>query len=146
MERDTTTTLPKAYRARLRGGPDDGAIVDVSALPGGGPPDFFHAGPDDPGMYVLAGAPRQDGSLPYWFMSSLPAVGELVGPRCSTWTLVSVSEDGRHTQVWHQHGTDASPVRLLAERNGSLTAPSFSGRAYYCPECGDSTVISLPRR
>jgi hypothetical protein len=144
MERATTTTLPSAYRARLRGGPDDGAVVHVSALPGGGPPDFFHAGPDDPGMYVLAGAPRDDGSLPYWFVSSLPADDALGEPRCSTWTLVSVSGDGGHPKVWHQHGAGASPVRLQARRIGSARTPSCTDRAYYCPECGDTTVISLP--
>jgi hypothetical protein len=146
METGRPTTLPSAYRARLRGGPDDGAVVDVSALPGGGPPDFFHAGPADPGMYVLAGAPYADGSLPYWFISSLPAIEEQVEAHRSTWTLVSVSGDNRRPKVWHQHGAGTTPVRMRAERIGSERTPSFMGRAYHCPECGDMTVISLPPR
>ncbi len=38
-------------------------IVRVTSLPGGGPPDFFHAGPDDQGVYVLAGMPHSDEML-----------------------------------------------------------------------------------
>jgi hypothetical protein len=146
METGTTQTTPQTYRARLRGGPDDGAQVRVSPLPGGAPPDFFHAGPDDPGVYVLAGAPHEDGSLPYWFISSLPSAAEPVEPPASTWTLVSLSGDGGSPKVWHQHGEGTAPVRLHVERAMSDSLPAFVGRAYTCPECDETTVISLPEK
>lgn len=144
MDQSTTTTTSQPYIARLRGGPDDGALVRVVPLPGGSPPDFFHAGPDDPGVYVLAGAPREDGSLPYWFIPSLPQAEEPVVPRESTWTLVSMAGGHEPPKVWHQHGEGTSPVRLHAELARSGQVPSFVGRAYVCPECDETTVISLP--
>jgi hypothetical protein len=54
------------YRARLEGGPRHGRKVALRAGPLGGPPDFVHG--DEEGIYALAGAPRQDGTLPYWWM------------------------------------------------------------------------------
>lgn len=144
MGAGTRPGTTRTYQARLRGGPDDGALVYVSPLPGGAPPDFFHAGPDDPGVYVLAGAPRADGSLPYLFISSLPCAPGPELDRSSTWTLVSVTGDGQAPQVWHQHGQGASPVRLRAETASSAPLPAFVGRVYSCPECDETTVISLP--
>lgn len=146
MEKSTTSTTPQTYRATLRGGPDDGASMLVNPMPGGVPPDFFHAGPDDPGVYVLAGAPLEDGALPYWFISSLPRAEEPVVPAHATWTLVSIADDGKTPKVWHQHGEGTGPVRLRAESLGSPRVPSFVGRAYTCPECAETTVISLPER
>ncbi len=144
MERDTVAQSAPTYRARLRGGPDDGAVLRIAPLPGGAPPDFFHAGPDDPGMYVLAGSPNSDGSLPYWFISSQPSFEERPPPEQSTWTLVSVADPEGRPKVWHQHGEDSKPVRLRAEPIGTSRVPSFVGRAYVCPECEEITVISLP--
>lgn len=139
-----TTTTMRAYRARLRGGPDDGALVPVTPLPGGAPPDFFHAGPDDPGVYVLAGAPRDDGTLPYWFISSLPMAAGSTEVRPSTCTLVSMAGGQGSPKVWHQHGEGRAPVRLHAAA-ADAPLPSCIGRTYICPECEETTVISLPR-
>lgn len=146
METGIRPTAIPTYQARLRGGPDDGAMVRITPLPGGAPPDFFHAGPDDPGMYVLAGAPLEDGSLPYWFISSLPRSEEPDQPSGTTWTLVSITDDDEPPQVWHQHGEGSPPVRLHSETATSSRTPSFVGRAYTCPECEETTVISLPER
>jgi len=132
------------YLARLRGGPDDGAVVRVAPLPGGAPPDFFHAGPDDAGVYVLAGLPHADGTMPYWFMSSLPGTADPLPVEASTWTLVSLSGRGDSLKVWHQHGEGASPVPLRSQAVGTAHIPSLVGRAFSCPVCKDTMVISLP--
>lgn len=144
MGKTTGTAARSDYLARLRGGPDDGALIRVAPLPGGAPPDFFHAGPDDPGMYVLAGLPHSDGSLPYWFMPSLPGPTSPVTPEQSTWTLISVAGAGDSFKVWHQHGEGTRPVRLHAETVASARTPASVGRAYVCPECEDTTVVSSP--
>lgn len=144
MEIGTRPGIAQAYEARLRGGPDDGAVVRVSPLPDGAPPDFFHAGPDDPGVYVLAGAPHEDGSLPYWFISSLPYAEQPEPDRPATWTLVSVASGDEAPRVWHQHGEGALPIQLSAETASSARSPAFIGRVYTCPECEETTVISLP--
>ena len=144
MARVTTPTAQPDYLARLRGGPDDGALVRITPLPGGAPPDFFHAGPDDPGMYVLAGLPHADGTMPYWFMSSLPPASDPRAPERSTWTLISLAGAGGSFKVWHQHGEGTAPVRLRPEDIASARVPAFMGRAYVCPECEDTTVVSLP--
>lgn len=131
------------YLARLRGGPDDGDLVPVAALPGGAPPDFFHAGPADPGMYVLAGLPHEDGSMPYWFISSQN--GSSVAPARSahsTSTLISAASDGS-LMVWHQHGDGGVPVPLQAAALPSSQLPSV-GRVYDCPECDDTTAFTPP--
>ncbi len=139
-------TLPtrQAYRARLRGGPDDGSDVRVTALPSGGPPDFFHAGPDDQGMYVLAGSPHADGTMPYWWIPSQSQSPIAADPEDATWTLISLGDDGLSTKLWHQHGEGAEPVRLHAEPIESAQVPAFVGRGYVCAECGDMTVLSRP--
>jgi len=146
MKTGTSAGTTRTYEARLRGGPDDGARVRVTPLPSGGPPDFFHAGPDDPGVYVLAGAPFDDGSLPYWFISSLPRSEEPEPPEGPTWTLVSLAGDPESPKIWHQHGEGTRPVRLREEDARSSRLPSFVGRVYTCPECEETTVVSLPER
>lgn len=144
MGSQTTARARTAYQARLRGGPDDGGVVRVAALPGGGPPDFFHAGPDDQGVYVLAGSPYSDETLPYWWIadhSRLPTSG---GPEGATWTLISMGNDGTAAKVWHQHGASAAPVRLTPEPLQSAKVPVFVGRGYVCSDCDDLTVVSFP--
>jgi hypothetical protein len=134
----------QGYRARLRGGPDDGSDVSVAALPGGEPPDFFHAGPDDQGMYVLAGSPHADGTMPYWWIPSQARVPVATSSEDATWTLISLGDDGLSAKVWHQHGEGAEPVRLRVEPIKSAKVPTFVGRGYACDECGDMTVVSRP--
>ncbi len=95
-------------------------------------------------MYVLAGAPNEDGSLPYWFISSMPALAERTAPEQSTWTLVSVGCGNAAPKVWHQHCEGTRPVLLRPEPVASSRASSIVGRAYVCPECEQTTVISLP--
>lgn len=116
----------------------------MTALPGGDPPDFFHAGPDDQGVYVLAGAENADRSLPYWWIPDHYRTPTATGPEGATWTLISVAPDGRSAKVWHQHGASSTPVRLAAEPLASARVPSFVGRGYVCSECDEMTVISLP--
>ncbi len=133
-----------AYQARLRGGPDDGAVVRVTALPGGEAPDFFHAGPDDQGVYVLAGSAHADETLPYWWIADHSRLPRSTGPESATWTLISMSHDGKSAKVWHQHGAGATPTRLLPEPMHSAKVPLFIGRGYICSECDDLTVVSFP--
>jgi hypothetical protein len=133
----------KTYRARLRGGPDDGSDVAIAALPGGGPPDFFHAGPDDSGMYVLAGLPDPDGSMPYWWMPEHGGTADVDAEAEATWTLISLGDDGE-TKLWHQHGEDSPPVRLAVEPVKASRLPTHIGRAYTCPVCHDTAVLSRP--
>ena len=144
MGSQTTERTRTAYQARLRGGPDDGAVVRVAALPGGGPPDFFHAGPSDQGIYVLAGSAYADATLPYWWIPDHSRLPVAMGPEGATWTLISLERDGSGTKVWHQHGSGATPVRLTAEPMASAHVPAFVGRGYVCPDCDDMTVVSLP--
>ena len=144
MAEQTTLPTRRGYRARLRGGPDDGSDVRVSALPGGGPPEFFQAGPDELGMYVLAGLTHPDGAVPYWWIPSRSRAPSAVGPEDATWTLVSLGDDGLSIKVWHQHGEGAEPVRLHAEPIGSAQVPAFVGRGYVCAECDEMTVVSRP--
>lgn len=146
MGRHTTPVMRRSYEARLRGGPDDGGVIRVSASPSGEPPDFFHAGPDDGGVYVLAGLPYRDGTLPYWWMATHRRVPSAGGPEGATWTLVSIGGDGSAVTVWHQHGAGATPVRLSAQVAGSASLPDFVGRAFECAECDELTVVSLPPR
>ena len=144
MATQTGERARTTYEARLRGGPDDGAIVRVTALPGGGPPDFFHAGPDDQGVYMLAGSAHADDTLPYWWIADHSRLPTSVGPEGATWTLISVSHDGSSAKVWHQHGAGATPVRLSPEPLHSAKVPAFIGRGYACTECDDLAVVSFP--
>ena len=145
MEGRIAQPVRVSYQARLRGGPDDGAVVNVTALPGGGPPDFFHAGPDDQGLYMLAGAQNADRTMPYWWIPDHCRLPTSVGPEGATWTLISMAPDGRTAKVWHQHGAGATPMRLSMESLESARVPSFVGRGYVCNECDALTVISLPK-
>lgn len=65
-------------------------------------------------------------------------------PEATTWTLVSLDEQGRLVRVWHQHGEGAIPVRLEPEPVASTVAPSLSARAYACEECEALTLVSRP--
>jgi len=144
MGSQTSEQTRTAYEARLRGGPDDGAVVQVTALPGGAPPDFFHAGPDDQGVYVLAGLAHPDESLPYWWIPDHSRLPSGAGPEGATWTLISMDRDGTAAKVWHQHGVGATPVRLAVEPMTSARVPAFVGRGYVCSECDELTVVSFP--
>lgn len=144
MRSETRERTRTTYEARLRGGPDDGAVVRVTSLPSGGPPDFFHAGPDDQGVYVLAGMPHSDEMLPYWWIPDHSRLPIGAGPEGATWTLISMDSDGATAKVWHQHGAGTTPVRLATEPMASAQVPAFVGRGYICPECDDLTVVSLP--
>jgi hypothetical protein len=59
------------YRVRFEGGPRDAKQTVVPALDTGGPPELLLTPGRPDWVYVLAGAPRADGSLPYWWMPSL---------------------------------------------------------------------------
>lgn len=143
MARERSLTRTRTYRARLRGGPDDGSDTTVAALPDGEPPDFFHAGPDDSGMYVLAGLPNADGSMPYWWIPAHSGTADVDEPPDATWTLISLGDDGE-TKLWHQHGQDSEPVRLVVEPVKASRLPTHIGRAYTCPICHDTAVLSRP--
>jgi hypothetical protein len=130
------------FVARLTGGPKDGAVVIVSALADGGPPDVFE--PDDhvDGLYVLGGSPQADGTMPYiWSPRSTDGWQP---DRPATWTLISLDEEGRLRKVWHQHAEGRTPTPLAPESVDSTTVPAVFGRAWVCPECSEITVVSQP--
>lgn len=143
MDTTHTSNTGRTYRARLRGGPDDGIDVAVAALPDGAPPEVLHGGDDDLGMYLLAGLPNPDGSMPYWWVPAQPAGADTAQPGEATWTLISLADDGA-TKLWHQHGEDSEPVSLVVEPLSSAEVPIHIGRAYSCPACHDTAVISRP--
>lgn len=143
MATNPASTTEKSYHARLRGGPDDGIDMIVSAGTDGEPPEFLHAVADDSGMYLLAGLPNADGSMPYWWVPSQPGAVDATEPGDATWTLISLADDGA-TKLWHQHGEDAEPVQLVAEPVKSGDLPTHIGRAYNCPTCHDTAVLSRP--
>jgi hypothetical protein len=143
MDRWSAPTVAITYRARLRGGPDDGCDMEVAALPGGEPPDFFAADDEDSGTYVLAGLPNLDGSMPYWWIPASTGLSGQVDEAAATWTLISLGDDGT-TRLWHQHGEDAEPVPLDVEPVDSAAVPVHIGRAYSCRVCQDMTVLSRP--
>lgn len=133
----------KTYRARLRGGPDDGTDIAVAAMPDGEPPEFLYADPEESGMYLLAGLPNPDASTPYWWVASGPSLVRTTDPVDATWTLISLADDGA-TKLWHQHGEGTEPVQLTMEPVGRREAPTHVGRAYNCSVCHDTAVLSRP--
>jgi hypothetical protein len=143
MERWSALTVTGGFRARLRGGPEDGRAVELEALADGEPPDCFAATDDESGMYVRAGLPNLDGSMPYWWIPATSSLISPVDPDTATWTLVSLGDDGE-TRMWHQHGENAEPVPLIVEPVESVEVPVQVGRAYSCPACPDMTVLSRP--
>ena len=128
MERSRGRETAKAYRARLRGGPADGTDLAVPAESDGEPPESIDAGPDDSGMYLLAGLPNPDGSTPYWWIAADTGALRPADPAEATWTLVSIGDDGS-TTMWHQHGEDAEPVPLAVEPVATDELPTHIGRA-----------------
>lgn len=54
--------------ARFEDGPRGGTTVAVLALESGQPPDVLLTPGQPDWVYVLAGGPRRDGSLPYLYM------------------------------------------------------------------------------
>lgn len=84
-----STALRLGYTARLEGGPGDGIAIAVRELPSGDPPDFMYSPADDKGVYALAGAADNDGTLPYWWMpwaraAALRHVGPMPSPSRTT--------------------------------------------------------------
>jgi hypothetical protein len=61
-----------------------------------------------------------------------------------TWTLVSLDEQGRLVQMWHQHGDGEIPVRLEAEAVAGNAAPTITAQAFTCQECEALIVVSRP--
>jgi hypothetical protein len=143
MDDKPLSSAARAYRARLRGGPDDGLDLAVAALPDGAPPEVLHGGDDDLGMYLLAGLPNPDGSMPYWWVPAQSAPSVDAQPGEATWTLISLADDGA-TKLWHQHGEDSEPVPLMMEPLSSADVPIHIGRAFSCPVCDDTAVLSRP--
>lgn len=58
----------RTYLARFHEGPRDGTVTAVLALETGQPPDVLLTPGQRDWIYVLAGGPRADGSLPYLYM------------------------------------------------------------------------------
>jgi hypothetical protein len=138
----TTRPDEDLFVARLTGGPKDGAVVIVSAVAAGGPPDVFE--PDDhlDGLYVLGGSPQADGTMPYLW--SPRGTSDWLQERPATWTLISLDEQGRLRKIWHQHAEGRTPTPLTPESVDSDTVPAVFGRAWVCPECSEITVVSRP--
>jgi hypothetical protein len=57
------------YIARFEGGPRDAQLTPVLSLDSGQPPDILLTPGRPEWLYVRAGAPRADGSLPYLYLS-----------------------------------------------------------------------------
>ncbi len=142
MATNSTSSSATTYRARLRGGPEDGVDLVVAGQPDGEPPEYLPTG-TEAGMYLLAGLPNPDGSMPYWWVPSQPASTTTAEPGEATWTLISLADDGA-TKLWHQHGEDSEPVPLVMEPLNSSDIPIHIGRAYGCPVCNDTAVLSRP--
>ncbi len=58
----------QTYLARFEEGPRDGTLTAVLALESGEPPEVLLTPGRRNEVYVLAGGPRRDGSLPYLHM------------------------------------------------------------------------------
>ena len=69
MTTSATGPAPVTHLARLEGGPRNGTERPIAARPSGQPPDFLHLAEHAEGVYALAGARRDDGTLPYWWMT-----------------------------------------------------------------------------
>jgi hypothetical protein len=59
----------RTFAARFEGGPRHGTAAFVPGLRSGQPPDVVRDPARSEGVYLLAGGPRADGCLPYWWMS-----------------------------------------------------------------------------
>ena len=55
-------------RREIERGPRDGSVASILSLDTGQPPDVLLDAGQSSGLYALAGGPRADGSLPYWWM------------------------------------------------------------------------------
>lgn len=64
---DTQPQL-RTHIARFEDGPRDGTTCVVMALESGQPPDILLTPGQPEWIYLLAGGPRRDGSLPYTHM------------------------------------------------------------------------------
>ena len=69
MDRLWDPSERRTFSARFEHGPNHGTVVPVLGLAFGQPPDLLLTPHPSDGVYVLAGGPRRDGSLPYWWMS-----------------------------------------------------------------------------
>jgi hypothetical protein len=58
----------RTHVVRFEAGPRDGSVAAVLALETGQPPDLLLTPGRPDWVYVLAGGPRSDGSLPYLYM------------------------------------------------------------------------------
>ena len=83
MERSWDSSGRPTFAARFDGGPRHGTVAFVVGLDSGQPPDVLRTPGRSDGFYLLAGGPRGDGSLPYWWMTRqrLPALRTLRRPR-----------------------------------------------------------------
>ena len=63
----------RSHIARFEGGPRDGTVTVVLALETGQPPEILLTPGRPDWVYILGGAPRRDGSLPYLHMSPTKA-------------------------------------------------------------------------
>ena len=57
------------FAARFEGGPRNGSMAYVRGTEYGQPPDLIRSPGRPDGLYLLAGGPRGDGRLPYWWMT-----------------------------------------------------------------------------
>jgi hypothetical protein len=71
MDLTHSTSPRRTYVARFEGGPRHGAAAQVRAVASGFPPDLIRHPGQPTGVYLLAGGPRADGSVPYWWMSRM---------------------------------------------------------------------------
>jgi hypothetical protein len=70
------TPALRTYAARFERGPRDGSVTSIVSLDTGQPPDVLLDAGQSSGVYALAGGPRADGSLPYWWMPRRKAAAQ----------------------------------------------------------------------
>jgi hypothetical protein len=71
MDEPVNRTGRWAYHVRFEGGPRDATQTVVPALETGEPPEVLLTPGRPEWVYILGGAPRADGSLPYWWMRGI---------------------------------------------------------------------------
>jgi hypothetical protein len=59
----------RTFAARFDGGTRHGTMALVRGLESGQPPDVVRDPSRPDGVYLLAGGPRADGCLPYWWIT-----------------------------------------------------------------------------
>jgi hypothetical protein len=99
MDRLWDPSERRVFAARFEHGPHGGTVGPVQGLEFGQPPDLLFTQVPFDGVYVLAGGPRPDGSLPYWWLSRI----RLAAIRARGEDPVAGDGTVRHGRAWIEH-------------------------------------------